>query len=312
MADTDYYTILGVSRSASAEDIRKAYRKLARENHPDAKKDDPQAAQRFQQIQEAYDVLGDATKRSQYDQYGPDFVHAAAAAAAARAGGFRPGGRPGQQPVDFGDYFGGSGGVEFDFSDLFGGGGPGRGSRRPSRGADIQAKVSIPFETSVRGGTVDVRVEQNGQFSTLGVKIPAGIQPDAVIRLAGQGEKSLRGGASGDLLLTVAVQPHPIFRRDGRDLIMDLPLSPAEAVLGAKVEVPTLSEGPVLMTVPPGTSSGMKLRLRGKGVLDAASKETGDQFCVIKIVVPARPSEELQNLYRQLQPLEPKPRTGLW
>jgi DnaJ-class molecular chaperone len=307
MANSDFYQVLGVSKTATADEIRRAYRKLARENHPDVKKDDAAAAKRFQEIQEAYDVVGDAEKRKKYDQFGPNFEQMERA-----GGGFHPQG--GQGPVDFSEFFGGGGGGAggFDFGDLFGGGRRQRGPRGPVRGANLQARVSVPFETAVRGGSVDVQLDQGGRISTLGVKIPAGIQPDSVIRLAGQGEPSPGGGPPGDLLLTVVVKPHRFFRREGNDLVMDLPLSPSEAALGTKAEVPTLSDGPVLLTIPPGTSSGMKLRLRGKGVVDPTSKVAGDQFCVVKIVVPAKLSSECEGLYQKLRELEPKPREGLW
>lgn len=312
MASPDYYQILGISKSATADEIRKSYRKLARENHPDVKKDDPAAAERFKQIQEAYAVLSDEEKRQQYDRFGTVF------------GKGGPGG-PGGGPGPGGGYTwstGGAGGQEFDFSDLFGSGleglfggrgGGGRGGRRPSpKGDDVQATVRVPFETAARGGSVDLRLDRAGKTETLSVKIPAGINDGGVMRLAGQGEASPYGGAAGDLLLTVQVEPHRFFRREGADLLVDVPITPAEAALGAKVDVPTLSEGTVVLSVPPGTSSGMKLRLRGKGVTDPQTKQTGDQFVVVKIVVPKDVPEPARELYRQLSALDTSPRSGLW
>jgi len=314
MADSDYYKVLGVSRSATPDEIRKAYRKLARENHPDVKKDDKQAAERFQQVQEAYDVLGNAEKRVQYDRFGANFQQAGR-----RPGGPGPGGQSrtwstggGQAPqFDFEDLFGGGGAV--DLEGLFGGGGGRRGrTPRPAKGADLEATVQVAFETAARGGSVDIHLEQNGKAETLGVKIPAGVDTGSVIRLAGQGGPGRNGGPTGDLLLTVDVQPHRYFRREGANLLLDVPITPSEAVLGAKVDVPTLSEGTVVLTVPPGTSSGMKLRLRGKGVLDPQTKQPGDQFIVLKIVVPRESSEPVQTLYRQVAGTESSPRAGLW
>lgn len=313
MAAPDYYQTLGVSKSATPDEIRKAYRKLARENHPDVKKDDSAAAERFKQIQEAYAVLGDDEKRQQYDRFGTVF------------GKSGPGGPGGAGPFpDGGSYtWSSSGGEGFDFGDLFGGGlegifggsrpGGGRGGRRgPAKGRDVQATVQVPFETAMRGGSVDLNLSRGGSSETLGVKIPAGIQDGNVMRLAGQGEPSPNGGPAGDLLLTIHINAHRFFRREGNDLLVDVPITPAEAALGAKVDVPTLSDGTVVLSVPPGTSSGMKLRLRGKGALDPQTRQTGDQFVVVKIVVPKEVPDAARALYRQLAELESSPRSGLW
>jgi DnaJ-class molecular chaperone len=312
MAEPDFYKVLEVSKSASGDEIRKAYRKLARENHPDVKKNDPQAAERFKQIQEAYAVLGDPKKREQYDRFGSAFFQGG------RAGGPGPGGQTytwtsgsGQPPpFDFGDLFGGG----FAFEDLLGSRGRagGRGRRPAPRGEDLEAAVRVPFEVAARGGSVDVRVDRDGRTETLSVKIPAGVNEGSVIRLAGQGEPSQFGGGPGDLLLRVDIEPHRYFRREGSDLLLDVPITPAEAILGAKVDVPTLSEGTVVVTIPPGTSSGVKLRLRGKGIVDAQSKKTGDQYVVVKIVVPRDPAATLKDLYRKVSEHEASPRAGLW
>ncbi len=313
MASPDYYQILGVSKSATADEIRKTYRKLARENHPDVKKDDPSAAERFKQIQEAYAVLGDDEKRQQYDRFGTVFGKGGPSGPGG-AGPFPGGGNytwstEGGQGFDFGDLFGS--GLE----GLFGGGRTtgGRGGKRtPAKGRDVQATARVAFETAVRGGNVDLHLDRGGTPETLSVKIPAGINDGSVMRLAGQGEPSPYGGAAGDLLLTVQIDPHRFFRREGNDLLVDVPITPAEAALGAKVDVPTLSEGTVVLSVPPGTSSGMKLRLRGKGVLDPQTRQTGDQFVVVKIVVPKDVPEAARALYRQLTDLDTSPRSGLW
>jgi curved DNA-binding protein len=312
MADPDYYKTLGVAKNASADEIRKAYRKLARENHPDVKKDDPAAAELFKQVQDAYAVLNDPEKRELYDRYGAAFQQAGR-----RPGGASPGGNGGSYTwtseggpgagFDFNDLFGGA----FDFQEAMGGGRRGRG-RPPARGSDAEATVRIPFETAARGGSVDIQLDTGSGPQTLSVKIPAGVDTGSVIRLAGQGHPGRFQGPAGDLLLTVNVDPHRYFRREGANLLVDVPITPSEAVLGGKIEVPTLSEGTVMLTVPPGTSSGMKLRLRGKGVIDPQTKQPGDQFVVIKIVVPKEASEKLQELYRQVAALEPAPRSGLW
>ncbi len=313
MADPDFYQVLGVSRSATADEIKKAYRKLARQYHPDVKPNDAEAEKRFKEIQEAYSVLGEEDKRKQYDQFGTTFPGGGPAG----PGGKGPfqytwstgGGAGGQEaPFDFEQLFGGGGGGG-GFEDLFGG----RGRRRaPRRGRDLEARVRVPFLTAATGGTVDVRVSQDGKLETLSVRIPAGVDQGYVMRLAGQGEPSPQGGTPGDLLLTIDVDPHAYFRRDHDDILVDVPISPAEGVLGAKVDVPTLSEGNVVVTIPPGTSSGMKLRLRGKGIADKGTGEIGDQFVVVKIVVPRDPAGDVKSLYEQLKSLDTDPRAGLW
>ncbi|MEK6258514.1 MAG: DnaJ C-terminal domain-containing protein [Planctomycetota bacterium] len=313
MADLDYYKVLGVSKSAKPDEIRKAYRKLARENHPDAKPNDTAATERFKQIQEAYDVLNDDTKRKQYDQFGSAYQQAGRAGAGSNpfaGGGF--GGFGGAGPIDLGDLFGQGG----DFSEFFGraasGGSKGRGKRPAVRGEDVRATVSVPFETAVTGGAVDVRIDRNGKIDTLAVKVPAGVNSGQVVRLSSQGTPSPRGGTAGDLFLTIEIQPHAFFRREGSNLLIDVPITPSEAVLGTKVEVPTLAEGQVVVKIPPGTSSGAKLRLRGKGVVDSQTHQTGDQYVVVKIVIPKEISDHDKSLYKQLAEHEPSPRTGLW
>ncbi len=317
MAD-DYYKTLGVTKGASADEIRKAYRKLARVNHPDAKPNDAGAAERFKQIQEAYDVLNDAEKRQQYDQFGPDFQkmgpRGPGPGPGGGFGGFHGGG---QGPIDISELFG-NGGI--DLGDFFGGGmggaagpaGTRRGKRGVARGEDARATVRVPFTTAVTGGAVDVHLDRGGQVETLTVKVPAGVSEGQTVRLAGQGNPGLRGGPNGDLLLRIEIEPHPYFRRDGSNILVDVPITPSEAALGTKVDVPTLSEGHVVMKVPAGTSSGMKLRLRGKGVLDPQTKLVGDQFVVIKIVLPKHLSEPAKELYQKLAAHETPVREGLW
>lgn len=311
MPDLDYYQVLGVPRGATKDAIRKSYRKLARENHPDANRDNPQAAEKFKQVQEAYDVLSDDKKRELYDRFGKDYEQAAraAAAGAGTSGGFPFGGGAGggSGPIDFSDLFG-QGGV--DFSELFGGGGRTR-SKRSARGADIRAAVTIPFETAVSGGKVDLSLDRNGQQETLTVKVPPGVAEGQVIRLSGQGSPG-RNGSPGDLYLTISIEPHRYFRREGANLLLDVPITPSEAVLGAKIEVPTLTEGMGVVTIPPGTSSGAKLRLRGKGVLDPQTQQVGDQYVVIKIVVPKTVSEADRELYQKLKEHDSSPRAQLW
>jgi curved DNA-binding protein len=305
MSKRDFYEVLGVSRSASADEIRKAYKKLARKFHPDVKPADADAEKKFSEITEAYDVLSDEEKRRTYDQFG----HAAKGAAGNPFQGFGGGG-------------GGAGG--FDLDDILGGmfgggrggspfGGGRRGAARPQKGQDARAEVTVPFTVAVDGGEHTVTLQQGDKTERLTVKIPAGIDEGQNVRLSGQGNPGMNGGPAGDLIVTVHVAPHPWFRRDGQNLIVEVPITPVEAALGAKVDVPTLSEGPVVLTIPPGTSSGARLRLRGKGVKSHRTGERGDQMIMIKIVTPKHLSPEARELYEQLAKLTPQePREGLW
>lgn len=303
MSKRDFYEVLGVSRSASQDEIRKAYKKLAKKFHPDVKPADPDAEKKFSEITEAYDVLSDDAKRKSYDQFG----HAARGGAA--------GGNPFQG-------FGSGGGASFDLDDILGGmfggggnpfGGGRRGQPRTQKGQDAKAEITVPFIVAVEGGEHSVSLQNGTKSERLSVKIPAGIEDGQSIRLAGQGNPGSGGGPAGDLIITVHIATHPWFRRDGQNLLVDVPISPSEAALGAKIDVPTLTEGTVVLTVPPGTSSGAKLRLRGKGVRNHKTGDRGDQFVVLKISVPKDLSEEAKSLYEKLAELNPKnPRDGLW
>ena len=308
MASDDYYKTLGVSKSASDDEIRKAYRKLAKQYHPDRNPDDASAAEKFKEIGEAYSVLSDKEKRAQYDRFGKAFQHAGGA-----AGG--PGGWPGggAGPIDLGDLFGG----ELDLGDIFGGGGGRRRQTRqprPSAGQNIEMEAEIPFHMAAEGGSYGVPIRRpDGSTERISVKIPAGVQDGAKIRLSGQGHPGQFGGPAGDILLKLKISPHPYFRREGNNLLIDVPISPAEAVLGAKVEVPTLAGERVTLTIPPGTSSGGKLRMSGLGVTDRKTGTKGDQLVVVKIVVPKNADDETRKLYAQLRDLNThQPREGLW
>lgn len=304
MPGTDYYQILGVPRSATHDEIRKAYKKLARENHPDTKPGDKAAAERFKQASEAYEVLGDEEKRKQYDQFGEAYKYA-------RQGG-GPGGGAG--PIDLESVFG-QGGVDLGdlFGGMFGGSGSRGGRRRPqaARGEDIHDTILIPFQMAANGGSYDVTVNRNGKTETLSPKIPAGIQSGETIRLAGQGSPGSGGGPAGDLLVTVNVAPHPYFRREGSDVVLECPLSVTEALLGTRVDVPTLTEGMVTLTIPPGTSSGAKLRLKGKGFPNRKTGAAGDQYVVAKITVPKTLDEDTRQVVESLASrIPPADRSG--
>lgn len=305
----DYYATLGLSKGASQDEIRKAYKKLAREYHPDVKPDDAAAAKKFKEIQEAYAVLSDKQKREQYDRFGRVFGN---------------GGPGGGNPFGGGGNPFGGGGASFDMEDLFGGlfggggspfgGGAGpRQRRRPQHGQDIKAEITVPFHVAIKGGEHEITVTRGNSRERLSVKIPAGVSDGQAIRLSGQGQPGVAGGMAGNLLVTIKVASHPWFKREGNNLVVEIPISPAEAALGAKVEVPTLDDGELLLTIPPGTSSGARLRLRGKGIVDARTKKQGDELVVVKIVLPKEISAEQQELYEQLAEYEDvSPRDGLW
>jgi molecular chaperone DnaJ len=365
--EKDYYAVLGVPKNATAAEIKKAYRKLAQQHHPDTKRGDSEAEDRFKEISAAYDVLGDPEKRKAYDQvremsasgFGPGFGRAGAGGQGwqgAGTGASRwPGGvRYEQVNVD-------------DFSDLFGGlfGGAGRrGGRRSGarRGADLETEVTISFDEAMAGTTVPIRIdgpaicsrcrgsgaepgtdpitcpqcggsgeiaENQGFFSmsrpcprcsgagrivetpctkcggsgaerrtrTLQVKIPAGVRNGARIRLAGKGEPGVAGGPAGDLYVKVVVKPHTVFGRRGDDLTVELPITYAEATLGANVEVPTLN-GPVTLKVPAGTPSGKTFRVKGRGAPRKGGR--GDLLAKVRVDVPNKVSREERELLRKL------------
>jgi curved DNA-binding protein len=286
----DPYAILGVARDASEETIRKAYRKLARELHPDVNPNNPAAEDRFKAVSEAYSVLSDSEKRKAYDEFGevsfqPGFdVAEARRARDAFRGGFGGAG-------DFGGA--GPGGMDFEdlLSNIFGRAGPGSGrGRRQRRGADLEARVDLDFLDAARGCEQRFQVSRptrdGGQRTdSVTVRIPPGVADGGQIRLRGKGGEGIGGGPPGDLIATIRVRPHPLFRREDRDILLEVPLTISEATLGTKIEVPSL-DGRVTVTVPPGTDSGSKLRLRGKGVPHPSGGPAGDFFVVIKICVP--------------------------
>jgi DnaJ-class molecular chaperone len=297
----DYYEVLGLKRGASEDEIRKAYRKLAREYHPDRNPGDKQAEARFKEVQEAYDVLSDKDKRSQYDQFG--FVGGGPGANGG-PGDFRWGGGFGEgvniDPSQLDELlrgFGGAGGVG-GFADLFGQRGRasarGRRSARPQQ-PPVTHDLRVPFETAALGGTLSLSVDGR----EIDVKVPAGVEEGQSLRLQGQGP----GGA--DLMLKLSIGEHPYFRREQNNLLITAPVTVAEAVLGTKIDVPTLDGSKLTVKIPAGTSSGARLRLRGKGI------KGGDQYVEIKIVAPHAPDEESRKLMEQFAQRNPQqPRSG--
>lgn len=333
----DYYEILGVARSASDADIKRAFRKLAREYHPDVAKNKKQAEERFKEINEAYEVLGDPAKRKKYDELGPNWSAGAEfrpppgweAFGRPGAGGFSGRGPRGEE---FEFHFGGTGFSDF-FEQLFGGrGGAGFGRRggfaeedfATERGRDIEGDLMVTLEEALRGSVRSVSVRhgvacqhcggtgqrarhlcnvcggtgQVAKTDTYQVKIPAGVTEGQRLRVAGRGEAGVGGGAAGDLYLRVRFARHPDFEVSGHNLIHETELAPWEAVLGANISVPTLN-GRVNIKIPPGTPSGRKLRVRGRG-LPQRGGGSGDLIVVTRVEVPGQVSESERKLWEQL------------
>ena len=397
----DYYEILGVKKSASAEEIRKAFRKLARKYHPDVNPGDKSAEEKFKTLSEANDVLSDPKKRKIYDQVGfySDNIDPATAEAYARAGsgagdgspqGFPGGGNAGQGvPFDFGGFdfsdladnasrgrrSGGGGGFRDIFSGIFGGGRGAAAETGPEAGSDLEYQVNVPFWTAIRGGVMRLNITRQdvctnchgqgyieapgkcpecdgtGQITQTGgrmkfnvpcprcqgtgknistcptchgegtvsrtepleVRIKAGTRDGQRIRLAGKGNAGSHGGVAGDLYVIIRTEEHPVFRRDGDDIYLTVPVASTEAALGAKIEVPTI-DGRALLKIPPGTQSGQKLRLREKGVPSATKDGVrGDEIVEITVTVPMPRDERTKELLRELAKLNPEdPREELW
>jgi len=348
----DYYEILGVKKDAPQDEIKKAYRRLARKYHPDLNPGDKTAEQKFKEINEAYEILGDQKKRAEYDQFGtaPPFEDTAR---------FREGFRPFDFDSGFGDAKRPFGGAEDIFSDLF------RGFRReevPLKGPDLETNLEITIEEAYRGATKPITLtrevpckecggsgaeafqncsnckgtgslqQKKGVFrlsqtcpacqgrgktatkicktcrgrgstvttETLKVKIPPGADTGSRVKLRGMGGTGARGGPSGNFYIEINVKPHPVFKRDGDDIYVDVPVRVSEAILGGKVSVPTL-DGTVTMTLPPGTDSGKKFKLKGKGVPNVRTGVRGDEFVVIKIVVPRKVTEKAKEALKEVE-----------
>ncbi len=319
MADRDFYGVLGVSRDASPEQIKKAYRQLAKELHPDRNPDNKEAEERFKDVSAAYTVLSDVEKRKLYDEFGemglregfdPESYHAATQGAAG-FGGF-----------DFGDIFGaaargqragGQGGhFEFNLEDLLGGAGGGRGGyvRVPRKGADLRSEVTVDFREAVLGCTRELSLRSEEGDRTLKVRIPAGVRNQGKIRLRGQGGQGSEGGPRGDLVLEVKVRKHPYFSMRGKQLHVKVPVTPLEAYAGTKVNLPT-PEGMVQLSIPPGSKNGSKLRLRGKGI-QPKDKPRGDLIAHLEIVLPKGRDDQVEEALKTVQDaFETDPRAGL-
>ena len=284
--ETDYYKVLGVSPSATDKEITKAYRKLARKLHPDANADDATAEEKFKEVSAAYDVLGDGERRAQYDQV----RHMGPMNFQAGPGGFTMEG-------DLADIFSAfMGGGRFDR-----GGPPFTGQSRPVRGHDLNAHLSLEFDEAVQGVTTDVRLSgdtaQAGR--SISVRIPAGVANGQKIKLAGKGEPGLNSGPPGDLYVTVEVRSHPVFGRQGKNLTVTVPVTFAQAALGAEISVPTFEGEPVKLRLPPGSQPGQVLRVRGRGV--ATAKGTGDLLVKVALQVPTELTDEQRQALRAFE-----------
>jgi curved DNA-binding protein len=314
----DYYETLGVSKTASEDEIKSAFRKLARKHHPDVAKDKKAAEEKFKQINEAYEVLSDPEKRQKYDQLGANWN---------QPGGFQPppqwgGGQPGGFRWGSGE----NGGVEFefggtgfsDFFEQFFGGGRGRsafggfGQRGATaeRGTDVEADIMVTLEEALHGSTRQVSLRRAGskKTETYQVKIPRGVREGQRIRLAGQGEAGERGGKSGDLFLRVRLARHPDFSVEGNDLVHEVKIAPWQAVLGDQLIVPTL-EGSARLKLPPGTQGGQRFRLRERG-LPGVSGQRGDLYVAVQIAVPKKLSEREREIWNQLAQLHGREKSG--
>jgi DnaJ-class molecular chaperone len=303
----DPYAALGVARDADDDAIRKAYRRLARELHPDVNPDNPAAEERFKTVSEAYSVLSDPEKRRAYDDFGEVSFQAGFDSAEARrardafGGGFSSHSQFGGAPF-------GHGGLDDLFSNLFGGtrSDP-RSVRR--RGANLEASLDLDFLEAARGGEKRLQISRptatgGHRSESVTVRIPPGVADGGRIRLRGKGGEGLGGGPAGDLIAKIRIRPHPLFRRDNRDISLEVPLTIAEATLGTQVEVPTL-DGRVTVTIPPGTDSGSKLRLRGKGVPDPSGGAAGDFYVTVKISVPKKLDDAAAQQLRELAADDP-------
>lgn len=298
--EKDFYKVLGVAKTVSDAELKKVYRKLSRQYHPDTNPGDAKAEAKFKEISEAYSVLSDKAQRAEYDQVramggGARFTGGAGPGAGGQ--GF-PGGFSGQN-------FGGAGGFEDVFANLFGGGGP----RGPQRGADLTATQTLDFIDGVRGTTIKLQLRNSGEPTS--IKIPAGVLDGQKIKIAGKGQPSPNGGPAGDLIIAVTVKPHPVFTRDGLNLRVSVPVTFTEAVLGATIQVPTLGGDPVKLKVAPGTPNGRVLRVKGRGVVTPRGE--GDLLATVEIAVPSHVSDKAKKALEEFDAALPEedPRADL-
>ncbi len=313
----DYYQILGVAKGATQDEIKKSYRTLAKQCHPDLHKGDKAAEEKFKGISEAYDVLGDADKRRKYDQFGPWAYQGTGGGGPQRQHTWTSG--QGSGTPGFGD-------LGDIFEDLFGMSGAGKRTQSQARGEpfggwtgqaqqaaarDLHYTMELDFMDAMKGSQAKISVVRNGKKEKINIKIPAGVADNTKIRLAGKGEGGILGNP-GDLFITLKVKAHPYFRRDGDDVYLDLPITVTEAIRGAELKVPTL-KGPVSLKIPIGTSSGAKLRLKGRGAPRHKKRGRGDQYVIPRIVLPPEIGENEKQLAQELDEKSAyDPRAGLF
>ena len=290
MVKKDYYEILGIGRSATEEEIKKAYRNLARKYHPDLHPGNKEMEARFKEINEAYEVLKDTKKREQYDRFGSSAFEPGFEGARTYT---YPGGTVNIEDLGFD-----IGGIEDIFGDIFDK--RARTRKGPLRGEDVEYILDIGFEQAIHG--TEVRLTINGEKIT--VKIPAGVKDGSRVRVAEKGKHGTLGGPYGDLYIITKVKPHPYFRREDDDIYLDVPITITEAALGAKVHIPTI-DGKAVLVIPPGTHSGQKLGLKGKGAPHIKDKTRGDQYVIIKIIAPKGLDQKSKNLLEEIEKLNP-------
>ncbi len=293
MAD-DPYTLLGIPRTATEKQIRSAFLKLAKTSHPDVNPGDKKAEERFKAISSAHDLLSDPARRARFDRGELDAAGQEVPPRGYRPSGYQPGG---------GQYSGGD--MDDILSSMFGA--QGRGATRPRRGSDQRYTLTVSFMEAARGATQRLALPGGGD---LNVQIPPGTESGQTLRLRGKGGPGAAGGPAGDALIEITVTPHPLFRREGRDIHLDLPITIGEAVLGGRVPVPTVA-GAVTMAVPPGSDSGTKLRLRGKGIPEHGKQPAGDAYATLRVMVGPT-DDALRDFLREWAPGQAfDPRTGL-
>ncbi|WP_203137043.1 DnaJ C-terminal domain-containing protein [Microbacterium sp. JZ31] len=314
--EKDFYKVLGVSKDVSASDLKKTYRKLARQYHPDSNPGDAAAEAKFKEISEAYGVLSDPKQREEYDQ-----IRAMGSGARFTAGGGTAGGfddvfsaftQNRGSAQDFDDIFAmfnqGGGGGRFGSGGFGRASGGFRGFGGPQKGADVRARTTIDFVTAAKGETISLQSEDGKPFK---IKVPAGVADGQKIRLRGKGRPSPDGGEAGDIVVEISVRPHPVFTREGLNLRVVVPVTFAEAALGATIEVPTLGGDPVKLRVAPGTPSGRVLRVKGRGI--ASQKGTGDLLAEVQVVVPAHLDDDAREALSRFVEVGPQgnPRADL-
>ena len=320
----DYYATLGVQKKASADEIKRAYRKLARTHHPDLNPGDLAAERRFKEINEAQEVLGDPEKRRKYDELGANwrmYEQAGAGGASPFGGGGRstarwstggPGGFRTMSPEEAEDLFGGASPFSDFFQTFFTGGDPGHGPRRPvsRRGRDVEHPLTLSLEEAYDGTTRRLSLETGGSRRQVEVKIPPGVSVGSRVRVAGEGEQGAGGAASGDLFLRVSLTPHPTFTRQGQDLRVDVTVPVTTAVLGGRVVVPRLRGTPLALKIPAATQSGQVFRLKGHGMaVLGTNKATGDLYATVSVRVPERLTTSQRRHYEALAALDTAPVT---